>query len=759
VQIAWSIPAWGWALLLAAAIACLAWAWRQYRRTDPQPSARLRRLLTALRAATLLLLLLALAGPSLLRVRHLRRPAEFAILVDDSASMRIADGSAGMTRWRRALRLGAAADSVLKRRDPQAHVTWLRGNGIGPARPFDPAGPDTAGPSEAGSDLDGMVRDATGRWTDRPLRGLLLLTDGNSTEAGNAPGTVGEAAAPPLFVAAGVGDPEGPPDRLIQELRYPDTVYQGDSATVEVTVATRGGTGQAQPATVRLRQGGAVIAERTAPAPAGGVITLDLSLRPAEPGLQVYDLELAPLDNERFLANNRATLAVDVRKGRSRVLLLAGRPGWDSRFLAQAVAAEERLALTVVRRGRDGLVLADSGRAWTSPRKAAGWRRWDGVALAGWVDLQGAVDWPSLAAAVDGGLGLLVIPTGGEESPTGVGAVAPVPQALAELLPVDPAGAIWQSGEWLARPTATGSEHPLLAGVTAGVAPGAGLDNGRFPPLVRLLAAPVRPEAETLLVAAPLRSASAPAGVPLLAVRQLGSGRVTWFGGRRLWELAFWEPPVAVTTEGSHPGRRLLRNLMIWTASGAEQTGLRLVGHRQIYQEGEAIRLEAEWRDLRGEPVTDRPQALVLRPLDGMGTEERTFSLAPVAGAPGHAVVTLPPLQPGRYAATPISGDEPRQSGPAQRFVVAAQSVEAVQTRQDRRALRALAGRLDGAYLAGEAPDATARLAALVERVPEGGDVRTVRRRWDPWAGWPLLAGVFGLLGVEWVLRRAQGML
>ncbi len=760
MRIAWSIPGWGWALLLAAAVVCVGWAWRQYRRTEPAPTPRLRRLLSLLRIAALVLLLLAIAGPSLFRIRRQERPPEFAVLVDDSASMTIADGQGGATRWRRALRLAAVADSLLRRRDPGVRLTLLRGNGLGPARELDPAGADTALPRAVGTDLDGLVRDVAGRWADRPLRGLLRLTDGNATEEGALPAGVAAATAPPLFIAAGVGDPEGPPDLAIQDLRYPDTVYQGDRATAEVTVASRGAVTGAGQVTVRLRQGESVVAEATSAAPpSGGVVTLELTFRPAGLGLQVYELEVQPLDNERFLANNRATLAVDVHKGRARVLLLAGRPGWDSRFLAQGVAAEQRLALEVVRRGRSGLVLADSGRAWTSPRDAAGWRRWDGVALAGWQDLRDAVDWPSLAAAVEGGLGLLVVPTEGEEGGgEGPGRLAPVPPALAGLLPVETAGAIWQGGQWLPTQTPAGAEHPLLSGVTTDVAPGAGLDNGRFPPLVRVLAVAARPGAETLLAAAPLRGGAASGTAPLLVVRRVGSGRVAWFGGRRLWELAFWEPPQAGGSEESHPGRRLLRNLMVWTASGDEQTGLRLVGHRQVYQEGERIRLEAQWRDLRGQPVTDRPQALLLRSLAG-AFGERTFALTPVAGAPGHAAADLPPLPPGRYTVTPISGDEPRESGPAQTFVVAAQSLEAAQTRQDRRALRSLAARLDGTYLAGEAPDAAGRLASLLDRVRLEGDARTLRRRWDLWASWPLVAVVFGLLAAEWILRRNQGML
>ena len=48
-----------------------------------------------------------------------------------------------------------------------------------------------------------------------------------------------------------------------------------------------------------------------------------LDWTPTETGLAVLELEVTPLDNERFLDNNRASLAVDVRKERARLLLLS----------------------------------------------------------------------------------------------------------------------------------------------------------------------------------------------------------------------------------------------------------------------------------------------------------------------------------------------------------------------------------------------------------------------------------------------------
>lgn len=782
MHVVWPLPTWAWPLLPVAALLLVAWVHRQYGRTVPAVPPGRRRLLVALRSAALILLLLALAGPSLYQTSRRERPPEVAVVVDDSGSMALPDGGGGATRWRAALRLAAAVDSLARRRGGGVAVTLLRGNGLQPARELVPgAAVATAAagesPGAVGTDLDGLLREVAGRWSGRPLRAVALLTDGHSSagplaappRAATAAGAAAAVGAACPVLAIGVGDPVGPPDRLIEDLRYPDVAYQGDRIAIEATVGMRAGADDGAPVTVRLRAGDRVVAEAVRPAgPGDGVFELELTVPAETPGLQVYEIEVAPLANERFLDNNRATLAVDVRRDRSRLLCLTGRPGWDARFLAQAAAAESRLRLDTVHRGRSGLVLADSQRAWTSPRQAAGWRRWDGVALLGWGDLRREVDWRSLGAAVEEGLGLLVLSAGAPAEAAASGAVpgeaaggdasAALPPELADLLPVAVAAPEWRPGPWQLRPDAEGAAHPLLAGVTHGTPPGRGLDNGRFPPLARLLDAAPRADAVTLLRAG---GTAAGRGVepPVLVTGRRGQGRVTWFGAQRLWELAFWETPQAPATEGEHPGRRLLRNLLIWTASGGQESGLRLAGRRQVYQEGERMRLETQWTDLRGLPVTDRPVAVELRSAGEPAAQPRLFATEPSADRPGWAQAVLPPLPPGRYAARPVSPGAPRVEGPEAAFVVTPRSLEAGQTRQDRQALRALAARWGGSYVPGDAPDAMARLAAALDRLPWTGDRQAAQRRRDPWRGWSLLILATALLGAEWAVRRGSGML
>jgi len=772
VQIQWSIPGWGWLLLLSAAVVGLVWTRRQYRLSEPTVGRRIRSWLVGLRILALICLLLAIARPLLHQTRQEERIAEVVILVEDSASMALATEADSSSRWERARELLVHADSLLRQRNTPVLCTWLRGNGLSPSQPLT-LSPTTQPPPPVavGSDHIALVREVTNRWAERPLRGLILLTDGNDTAEQRGPSGLATNLGSTEFLTLGLGDPTGPADRFIQDLRYPDTAFAGDEVVVEVSVSSRFpeevATGEV---VVRLLDGEAVIASASAPPETGsGITRLELMVTPESPGLQVYELEVAPLDNERYLSNNQASVAVNVRKERARLLLLAGRPHWDLRFLAQAARLEERLEVDVVYLGLSGLVFADSttSTAWSPPEDVAGWSQWDGIVLFGWTDLRERIDWGIFSEAVRAGLGLLVLPDGTYSYDTveEVHRVEPMTSPLAELMPVRLDLALWEANSWFGLGTAAGGRHPLLAGVTHQIASGNEFGSGRLPPLMEVASVTLRPDAIQLLTAAPQRAddnqrAARDTDNPLLVLGQAGQGNIAWFGGRQLWELAFWEPSLQRNDLEEQPARRLLRNLLVWTAKGEEDSGLTLVGHRTVYREGERIRLEAQWRDLRGTPVSDRSLALELKPMTPeSGLPTRTYSMDPLPGHPGHAEVLLPPVPPGKYRVCPRAADDEQIEGREAALVVTPHSLEATQVRQDSRFLRQLASGLDGSYASGNSDATNDRLGQFCADLDLTGDVLLLNSRRTVWSGWPLLMVASLLLGTEWILRRRHGLL
>ncbi len=758
MHILWFLPPWGWLLMVLAGVVGFLHARWVYRRTVPAPTAGVRRLLVGLRTASVAFLLLALGQPVLLRLLPQREPAVVAVVVEDSGSMALADAAADAgapaSRWSAAWDLATAVGSALVAAGGGAEVAYLQGNGLRALSTTSPAAAVAAAPAGVGTDLDALLAQARQQFLGRSLRGLVLVADGNATTTAAVAASPADGSAPDATWVVGVGDPVGPADRLLTDLRYPETVFQGEAAAIEVAVADRYQLPEAagSPATLRLRQGQELIAEATRSA-GGDLQRFTLSFTPRDVGLQVYTLEVSSLANERFLGNNQATIVMDVRKDRARVLLLAPRPGWDARFLAQAAENEPRLALETVHPGERGPVLADSLAAWRAPTTVEGWRRWDGVILLG---PPGAYlpDASSLAQAVRAGLGLLVLtaPLARGELD---GRAEDWPTALRDLLPVRLAAGGRRGGDQFLAPAPEAGRHPILAEVLGGGPSGSSLAG--LPPLRGVRTAALRENAEALLVArAP---GSEGLETPALVVGPADAGRIAWFGAWQLWELAFWESPRDLAGDGRQPVRRLLRNLLVWTAIGEQQSGVSLLGRRLVYQEGEPVTLEARWLDLRGEPVTDQRLAVRIAREDRPEEAARTFSLRPDLARPGVGTADLPPLAAGRYRVTPIGGGETPVEGPSRSLVVTPATVEATQVRQDRPRLRQLAARAGATYVDAQVAGDRQQLLAAVGALDLAPVELTRERRWDVWSSWPYLTAVVALLAAEWILRRRQGML
>ncbi len=776
MSIHWSTPVWMWPLLLVIAAGAVLWAVRAYGQTLPRPTRQLERTLVVLRSVVFLLLILAIAGPVLSRLLTRTRPAELALVLEDSGSMLIRDAGADSAqgRWDKALVVAARLDSALSELDLPVSTVVVRGNGLAAIAEFRLDDPVITEPVGHGTNLGALRRQVADRLAGRPVRATVVLSDGQET-GGWSGGARRQAArtglAQPLFVV-GVGDENGPPDRVLKDLRYPDTAYEGDQVVVEFAVDHRylggeGGFDGERDITARLvgpDGSDEVVAEVTVRSDQK-LVPFEITFSPQSVGLQAYQLEVEVLDNERFPANNKASLAVNVRQERARILMLTSMPSWDVRFLAQAAALEQRISLTVVHPSDRGMVYADSLTDWREPQDTTQWLQWDAVVLTGWRGATAALDWDILGQAVEQGLGLLVM-AGSSSGPGGGPVPFPPPAGLVELLPIQVNAWRWLPGPFFVGVPAAVGGHPILGGVglaQSGNQNDDALGLASLPPVAQVVEVAAGAGVEVLLTGQARRPDAGGVDLVMLAVAGRGQGRVAWFGGRHLWELAFWESSRGNQADPSevHPGRRLARNLLVWSAAGMEESGLAFTGRQTFFQEGEPIRLGAQWRDMRGRPVSDRQLSLVLRggdaPADSL--REQTFTLNKSAARPGLAEVELPPLAPGRYTVQLIGAGDPPVLGRQEVLIVADHSIEMTQVRMDRRRLTQLAAQGGGRfYDAGSDSDLRSLVSDLLA-VDWAGDQVSERRRLDIRAGWPLLVLVVILLGIEWYLRRRHGLL
>ncbi|PZU85233.1 MAG: hypothetical protein DI527_21580, partial [Chelatococcus sp.] len=266
-----------------------------------------------LRALALAVLALTLADPSL--VFEDREPVKdvVSVVVDRSASNRLADRTAqtdaAQAEVERQLRgLGNVETRVVDVRDAQ-------GSGDG-TRLFEALAASVADvPSErvAGAIVisDGLAHDAPANADALGLKAPLhVLTTGRNAEI----------------------------DRRIVLVDSPRFGIVGKDQIIRLRVLETNGPGRAG---LTIRRDGEVIARRQVTA--GEIVQVPVRIDRGGPN--VVEIEAAPLDDELTLANNRAVVTIDGVRDKLRVLLVSGEPHPGERTWRNLLKADANVDL------------------------------------------------------------------------------------------------------------------------------------------------------------------------------------------------------------------------------------------------------------------------------------------------------------------------------------------------------------------------------------------------------------------------------
>ncbi|WP_421996470.1 hypothetical protein [Reyranella sp.] len=254
------------------------------------------------RLGALLVVMAALANPSL--VEEQRKPiADVAlVVVDDSDSMSIGDRRTQVTAAREALKKKLGQQEGLEVREavlPPAHIQ------LGSERP-------------GGTRLIETMRSALVEVPPERLAGVILLSDGqvHDVPALDDSKTLPELGGAPVHAL--IAGRKGERDRLIVLEQSPRFGVVGREVTTKFRVEDPGG----GTAPVTLSVGGEVV--RRMDVPVGRDIEVPITV--GNPGANVVEIEVAAGPNELTLDNNRALFTISGVRDRLRVLLVSGEP-------------------------------------------------------------------------------------------------------------------------------------------------------------------------------------------------------------------------------------------------------------------------------------------------------------------------------------------------------------------------------------------------------------------------------------------------
>ena len=297
----------------------------------------------ALKLSGFVLLGLCLVEPLLTGLRPTPGANVFVVLADTSQSLRVRDGDHPRADWVKGLLAGNPPWRARLGQDFDARNyvfdTHLRG-----ADGFDGLAFDGTA-----SSLHASLAAVAKRYQGRPLAGVLLVSDGNATDAAD----IDWAGLPPVYP---VLPPAGtaPADVAVSRVTLNQTNFEAAPVALQAEVRALGFKGQPVVAAVLDEAGKEV--ERQEAAPTGDAETLNFrfQIRPDKPGVGFYTVrarlksESSGKDDasaEQTLANNSRLVTVDRGGGPYRVLYVGGRPNWEYKALRRAVDGDPEVQL------------------------------------------------------------------------------------------------------------------------------------------------------------------------------------------------------------------------------------------------------------------------------------------------------------------------------------------------------------------------------------------------------------------------------
>jgi hypothetical protein len=594
---------------------------------------------------------------------------------------------------------------------------------------------------------------------DAPLAAVVVLSDGIINEGEDATTLARYARSRGVAVhTVGIGDPSVPRNLRLAQLEAPATVFPGDPFTIEVEVQAEGAIPQTIPLELRARPADrerteVVERRQVRITPDGPPTRVTFTHRQAQPGRWVYQVEAAAQGMESLLDDNRAQTVVQVLDGRVRVLIVAGQPSWDYRFVSRLLERDRTIDVSCwlqsadVAAVRDGNTIVDH-----LPRSAEELYAYDVIML---LDAQPSELDEEWADRVDTfvtefGGGLLIaaarpyFPDFVRDPALGeiVDLLPVVPDPHAEFL-LNELGHYQREGwpfvipdDAIGHPVmALGSDSATTQQLWASLGPWR--DVYWHYPVVR-----AKPVATVLMTQGHPRFRQAEEEAVLAAVQYVGAGRTAFLGIDGTWRWRrgspavfdrFWIQMVRFLVEGKQLG-------------GTKRA--RLVTDADRFPLGEAVTVRARLLDPQYEPWR-RDEVDARYEVEGVSQK---FTLRAVLDDPGWFEGRFVPDRVGAYRVrVALAGAGGGPSVEAYHEVQVARSqLETAETRMNREALRTLAtGSAGGRYFE------VNEVEALPELIPDRHEETVTPGRpsalWDNATALALLAG---LLCVEWAVRK-----
>lgn len=742
-----------------------------YRREVKFHESRFSLLPAILRSLAVFILVLALAGPVMRHVTTYRQLGRVIIAADASSSMKLTDdaekakagegtatsnAASGASRWQRLEKLLFEGNTPLltKLAETQdVELTVLRGMNAQRVWWRRQQGRDTSGdtprsfemqPDAAVTNLDQSLRDALG--PTAPGTALIVLTDGQHNTGGSPEefATAMRAAGTPVFTV-GFGSEIPPADLSLVDVVAPESVFSEEQFQGSVMLSDSMPPGI--PATVRVQSQGKTMWEQKFTTSGKGERRFDFFFPvrelPAPPPteqdktLRLLTVQIAASGEqasiEKTRANNGREVAVHLLTKKRKLLIIDGRPRWETRYIHNHFDRDERWSVKLVFDDfNDDAAKGEVQQAF--PKTRDDLLSYDLILIG---DLPPArfkpeqIDWLVEFVEKRGG-GLIFV----DGSRGHVNEWAKIKSSA--LLPVESVARAANANlvTWTWNLETDGNR---LDALRLSESPSANLTLWPTLPAAHW-AASVKPLPGAFTLAT-LRN-EAKESVPAMVFRPVGAGAVLYVASDELWR---WRYQVADLYH-----QRLWMQIASWVAAPpfqSEDKKFSLGTDHLRYASGEQAEIRVRMRNERGEMILDgQPRATLMH----QGTEVATLALEPDPSHAGVYRALTPPLKPGSYE---IAVSENAAAPPTNlRLTLRVDDTgnqELASLTMNRALLETMANNSGGRFLREE--QAASELPNLLQSLDR---VQTTTKETNLWSSWWWFGAVIVLLTIEWLLRK-----
>ncbi|MEW6210683.1 MAG: VWA domain-containing protein, partial [Acidobacteriota bacterium] len=336
-----------WIVLILLLVAALIYF--LYIRVNIRLSPAWRAALLSIRALLIALIVFVLMRPVIVAPSVVPGSSYVAVLMDDSASMKLADegDTTRLEAVRQVMsptsRFYAELSDKFKIREYKFSSSAQR---ISDSQELTGEG--------AGTDLAAALEHASRDMAGLPLSGIVVMSDGasNTEDAAKLERVIASLRSRGLPVfAVGVGRERIEGDVEIVRATAPRRALAGSPISAEAIVRASG----LDRKTIRIdiAEDDRPLRSQDVPAPQDSTSVARITFTPSTPGVHRYRLTAVNSDDP-VAENNSQEVVIEVEDAHPKILYLEGEPRWEYGKMREAVAEEKNVVLVSLLRSADG---------------------------------------------------------------------------------------------------------------------------------------------------------------------------------------------------------------------------------------------------------------------------------------------------------------------------------------------------------------------------------------------------------------------